>query len=144
MSKEKAADYFSRHLSSNECHITSDGRVFHTKGTADGFANGLKDNTVASYTRAEVEAIKVKSPKVEAPKTKVLKVETPADQTQKDDAPKVFTLEDLQAFDAETATYEEAKVLVKGLAIETPSQSKTDLFTAIEAQKAIINTEVQE
>jgi hypothetical protein len=56
MSKELAADYFSRHLSSNECHITSDGRVFHSKGTADGFANGLKDNAVAFYTRAQIEA----------------------------------------------------------------------------------------
>jgi hypothetical protein len=53
-------------------------------------------------------------------------------------------LEDLKAFDAKTATWQEAKELVKGLAIETPSQSKIDLFAAIEAQKVIINTEIKD
>lgn len=128
MSKELAADYFSRHQS-DECHIASDGRVFHTLGSAQSFASGLKDNKVNSYTRAEFETAKEKTPKDKAPK---------------DDAPKVYTLEDLKAFDAKTATWQEAKELVKGLAIETPSQSKIDLFAAIEAQKAIINIEIQE
>jgi hypothetical protein len=128
MSKELAADYFSRHQS-DECHIASDGRVFHTLGSAQSFASGLKDNKVNSYTRAEFETAKEKTPKDKAPK---------------DDAPKVYSLEDLKAFDAKTATWQEAKELVKGLAIETPSQSKIDLFAAIEAQKVIINTEIQE
>jgi hypothetical protein len=55
MSKELAADYFSRHTS-DECHITSDNRVFHTLGSAQGFAAGLKDNNVSSYKRADIEA----------------------------------------------------------------------------------------
>lgn len=125
MSKELAADYFSRHQS-DECHIASDGRVFHTLGSAQSFASGLKDNKVNSYIRAEFET---PAPKANAPKV---------------DAPKVYTLEDLKAFDAKTATWQEAKELVKGLSIETPSQSKIDLFAAIEAQKVIINTEIKD
>ena len=124
MSKEKAADYFSRHQSSNECHITSDGRVFHTKGSADSFASALKDNKVVSYTRDENKA-----PKSEAPG---------------DEAPKVYTLEDLKAFDATTATYPEIKALANGLGLESASQKQVDLLAAIEAQKAIVNTEVKE
>ena len=54
MSKDKAADYFARHKESPECHITSDGRVFHSIGTATGFANGLKDNAVTSYKRGDM------------------------------------------------------------------------------------------
>lgn len=54
MSKDKAADYFARHKESNECHITSDGRVFHSIGSASGFANTLKDNAVESFKRSEV------------------------------------------------------------------------------------------
>lgn len=122
MSKELAADYFSRHQSSNECHITSDGRVFHTKGSADSFANGLKDNAVASYTRDGKEE-----------KTK----------GSGEDA-KVFTLEDLNAFDATTATYAEIKALANGLKLESASQKQVDLLAAIEAYKVIINTEIKD
>lgn len=57
MSKEKAADYFSRHQS-DECHITSDERVFHTLGSAQSFAAQLKNNEVTSYKRAEFETVK--------------------------------------------------------------------------------------
>lgn len=133
MSKELAADYFSRHQS-DECHIASDGRVFHTLGSAQSFASGLKDNKVSSYARAEFETAKEETPGDKAPKAAPPKV----------DAPKVYTLEDLKAFDAKTATWQEAKELVKGLAIETPSQSKIDLFAAIETQKVIINTEIKD
>jgi hypothetical protein len=123
MSKELAADYFARH-SNDECHITSDGRVFHTKGSADSFANGLKDNTVVSFTRDG----KKEEKKEEAPGS---------DAT-------VFTLEDLKAFDTTTASYAEIKALANGLNLESASQKKEDLLAAIEAQKVIINTEVQD
>ncbi|MNF51768.1 hypothetical protein D3C85_112960 [compost metagenome] len=189
MSKDKAADYFSRHQS-DECHITSDNRVFHSKGTADGFANGLKDKAVVSYTREQFES-KAEAPTDEAPevdkelrfKNRVERLialgleriedvftnaETGASinaadvyeitdeefeisvtpvvviEPSKEDAPKVLALESLKNFDASTATYEDAKAPVKALAIESPSQFKVDLFAAIEAQKVIINTEVQE
>ncbi|MBU4536983.1 MAG: hypothetical protein L6264_07325 [Weeksellaceae bacterium] len=52
-----AQDYFERHSRSNECHITSDGRVFHTSGHAISFAqeNNLQDQKIESYTRDQVE-----------------------------------------------------------------------------------------
>jgi hypothetical protein len=53
--KEKALDYFQRHLMSNECHITSDDRIFHAKGTAESFAATLADTNVDSFTRSEIE-----------------------------------------------------------------------------------------
>lgn len=52
---EKAQDYFKRHPSSNECHITSDGRVFHTLGSAQGFAGTLEDQTIESYKKSVLE-----------------------------------------------------------------------------------------
>ncbi|PXY44522.1 hypothetical protein [Flavobacterium hydrophilum] len=71
MSNEKAVDYFDRHPSSNECHITSDNRVFHTKGTADGHAGGLKDNEVISHYRSDFELMnkKVIDPVIETGET---------------------------------------------------------------------------
>lgn len=52
-----AVDYFERHSTSQECHITSDGRVFHTSGHAISFASehNLQDTTIESYTREQVE-----------------------------------------------------------------------------------------
>ena len=55
MYKEKAVDYFDRHKESQECHITSDGRVFHTSGSAQGFAHGLKDKKITTYKRSDLE-----------------------------------------------------------------------------------------
>lgn len=54
---ELAQDYFERHSVSNECHITSDGRVFHTGGHAISFAqeHDLQDQNIESYTRTQVE-----------------------------------------------------------------------------------------
>lgn len=127
MSKELAADYFSRHLSSNECHITSDGRVFHSKGTADGFANGLKDNTVDSYTRAQIEA----------PAVEDLEDDTSGEE-------KVQALEALKNYDATTAEYSETKALVKALGLETENQKEVTLVAALEAYKVVINTEVKQ
>ena len=126
MSKELAADYFSRHLSSKECHITSDGRVFHSKGTAEGFANSLKDNKVLSYNRSEFEGSKKE------------------DVTDTDAESKTQALELLKSFDASTATYPETKALVKMLGIEPATQKQPDLLAAIEAFKVAVNTEVQE
>lgn len=127
MSKDKAADYFSRHQSSNECHITSDERVFHTLGSAQSFAAGLKDTKVASYTRAEVEAPVVDDLKDEST-----------------DEVKVQALEALKNFDATTATYPEIKALYKDLGLDSPTQKQPDLLAAIEAYKTAINTEVKE
>ena len=112
MSKDKAADYFARHQTpSDECHITTDSRVFHTLGSAQGYASELKDNKVTSYTRAEFETTVVddledkeekgltfnvdikkgEAPKVEVPKVDAPKVEAPKVDTPKAEAPKVDT-----------------------------------------------------
>jgi len=123
MSKELAADYFSRHQSSNECFITSDGRVFHTLGSAQSFAAGLKDNAVSSHKRAEKEL-----PKSEA--------------AGEDD--KVKAIETLKTFDASAAKYPELKALVKALGLEPENQKEATLVAALEAHKAIINAEIQD
>lgn len=51
-----AKDYFERHSLSNECHISSDGRVFHTFGHATSFVqeNDLQDKHIESYKRKDV------------------------------------------------------------------------------------------
>jgi hypothetical protein len=105
--KELAADYFERHQISNECHITSDNRVFHTSGTAEGFATTLKDSKVVSFTRSEVE---------------------------KGDESRVLTLEDFDGFDATVANYPEAKELVKKLGLKPISQKLPDLLAIIAAE----------
>lgn len=50
---ELANDYFERHTLSKECHITSDGRVFHTIGHAMSFAqeHNLEPQTIESYIK---------------------------------------------------------------------------------------------
>lgn len=142
MSKELAADYFARHESSNECHITSDGRVFHTKGSADSFANGLKDTTVESFTRDG------KKEEEEVPTDEAPQDEAPEDDSSKDEASndedKIALIEDLKTFNAETATYAEIKELAKAFSLESVSQKKEDLLAAIEAHKLIMNTEIQD
>lgn len=127
MSKDKAADYFGRHKN-DECHITSDGRVFHTIGSAQSFASGLKDATIESFKRAEFEK----------------KTSEDSQDDSSDEGTKVLVLETLKNFDPATATYDDAKVLVYSLALETQSKKKEDLFAAIEAYKKTINLEVQE
>lgn len=181
MSNENVVDYFDRHPSNNECHVTSDERIFHAKGTADGHANGLKDNKVNSHYRSDFEIIKInvedEAPKDEAPKGEVItktkivvengdaskadtakatatkattkkgnapKAKTPKVEAPKTETPKVDHLELLKNFDPETAEYEDAKELVKLLAIEAPSKSKADLFAAIANHKTIINHEVKQ
>lgn len=124
MSKELAADYFSRHESSNECHVTSDGRVFHTKGAADSFANGLKDNKVESFSRASSDKNDTDEPT--------------------DEAASGFTPEEVKAFDTTVASYAEIKALANGLGLDPASQKKEDLSQAIEAYKAALNIEIKE
>lgn len=161
MSKEKAVDYFDRHPSSNECHITSDGRVFHSAGTAQGFAESLKDNKVTSYKRADFEAVNISVTDSEevtgfedededededlflgnidtsdAPVIEVPKIEVPNIEVPNMEVPAVDTkTEALKAFDSEKSSYEEGKALVKALAIETPSNTKVDIFAALEVAK---------
>lgn len=112
---ELAQDYFTRYPKSNECHITSDNRVFHTQGTAKSFADRLAVKELSSFTRSELM-----TPKPEAPKPEN----------------KVLVIDDFKGFNADTATYEEAKALVKELGLKPSSNKKEDLF-------AIINLEIE-
>lgn len=123
MSKELVVDYFDRHTN-DECFITSDGRVFHTKGTADGHANTLKDNNVESHKR-NIPAVD-------------------SDGSDDSDTLKIEAVEALKTFDTSTATYPEIKALANTLGLESASQKKDDLVAALEVQKAIINTEIQD
>ncbi|MES2238862.1 MAG: hypothetical protein V4497_01255 [Bacteroidota bacterium] len=132
MSKELAADYFSRHQS-DECHITSDNRVFHTLGSAQSFASGLPDDKVKSYKRAEIEA-----PVVDDLENQ------PLDEATSKNIAKTVALEALKTFDPTTAKYPEIKELVKMLGIDPATQKQPDLLAAIEAYKTAINTEVKE
>jgi hypothetical protein len=109
-----ALDYFTRYPESQECHITSDNRIFHQQSTADSFALSLKDNTVESFTREEV----------------VSGTEVVGATGAEDDAP--ITLE---TFDPETSDYGKAKELFKTLGLTAASNSKVDIFAALSAAK---------
>jgi hypothetical protein len=112
--KELAQDYFDRHQSSEECHITSDGRVFHNIGHAQSFAQALEDTDVESFKKAQF--------------TK--------EATAKE--PKVFTAEDLKDFDPEKTSYDDAKELVTVLGLTPASNKKVDYFAClIEAKSKI-------
>jgi hypothetical protein len=108
--KELSQDYFDRHPSSDSCHITSDGRVFHNVGTAKGYATALKDDTVESFSRTKkVEDIDVEGAT---------------------DAQETISLAD---FNPETTKYADAKALLKKLELTAKSQNKEDVFAALTA-----------
>ena len=96
---EKARDYFERHQR-NECFITSDGRVFHDAGSAQGFAGTLENNEVESYQRKEVINAKAQNQETEekgAEKNKVDDIpnEVPEESTD-ERAEKLRELENLE------------------------------------------------
>ena len=163
MSKDKAADYFARHKESNECHITSDGRVFHSIGSASGFANTLKDNKVISYTRESFESkvptdgadvdsqddgsqddgTQDQSSEDEGSDDEGSSDEGSEDEGSEDEgSEKNEALEALKNFDATVAGYPEIKALVKALGLDTENQKEATLVAALEAHKTAINLEV--
>jgi len=132
MSKELAADYFSRHQN-DECHITSDNRVFHTLGSAQSFASGLKDTKVASYTRAEFETVNTEDSQDEEKESRFKSrvdrlIELGFERT--DD---VF-VKDAISIDT-TAVYEisddEFEIGLKPLVIDNSDQSKVQALEAL-------------
>ena len=166
MSQEKAVDYFDRHPSSNECHITSDGRVFHTIGSAQGFAQALPDNKVESFTREtpQVEAIDVVDPTeetgteegtdkgtdkgTEEGTEEGLDVGTDEGTDQGTDEgtegeKQILDLDAaLLAFDTATATYPEIVVFVKELKLASDSNKKEALVAAIVAAQETLKPQV--
>lgn len=193
MSNENVVDYFDRHPANNECHVTSDQRIFHTKGTAAGHANSLKDSKVNSHYRSDYELLSTKvvdsvietgettisnADKEERFKSRIdilialgferiednfvnastggsitatdvfeitdedfeisitpIKVDTSKGENIKPATDKVYTIDDLKAFESET-DYEVIKAMVKGLGLESASNSKKDLLEAIVKAKA--------
>ena len=127
MSKDKAADYFGRHKN-DECHITSDGRVYHTIGSAQSFAAGLKDAEIESFKRTDFEK----------------QTSEDSQDSTFDEIAKSVALEALKTFDPATAKYPEIKELVKMLGIESTTLKQPDLLAAIEAYKTALNLEIQE
>lgn len=107
--KELATDYFERHQTSNECHITSDNRVFHTKGTAQGFAATLDDQEINSFTR-----------------TKVISIDSTNDDEQL-----TAKLNELENAELVKTNYEVLKDLVKYFKIEVADKKAETLIAAL-------------
>ena len=130
--RELAVDYFQRHPLSQECHVTSDNRVFHTKGSADSFAGSLKDNAVTPFKRTEV----LQSPTT-APDQSGASSGTP-DKVEK--TAEELAIE-LGAFNRESADYDDAKALAFALKLQPASRKKDDIYAALEAEQKRIADE---
>lgn len=118
---ENAQDYFDRHPQNDECHITSDARVFHTLGAAQGFAGTLDDQTIESYKRSVLEK-----------ESKDDLFETPACEIAMD----VF----LKNNDVPTLKYDDLKKLAKHFKIETADQKAETLIAALTEYKNTLNS----
>ncbi|KQT17422.1 hypothetical protein ASG31_08405 [Chryseobacterium sp. Leaf404] len=119
---EKAQDYFERHPSSNECHITSDGRVFHTKGSALGFAGTLDSQDIESYTRKGLE-----KETTEVTAKEVLEGNRPE------------KIKELEALELVTANYNEMKALAKYFEVKTDNQKAETFIAALTEFKKTLN-----
>jgi len=117
---QKAKDYFNRHPESKECHITSDGRVFHSNSTAQGFAGTLKDQEIESYNRDTVEKDSEES-------------------TSKNEAEKTQKLQELAELELISANYNEMKALAKYFDVKTEGQKADAFITALTEFKATLN-----
>jgi hypothetical protein len=106
--KELATDYFDRHQVSNECHITSDDRVFHTKGSAESFASTLSNKEIVSFTRNSI------------------KKSNPVDEVLHS-----AKVKELHETDLVKENYQALKDFVKFFKIEVPDQKSETLITAL-------------
>ena len=122
---ENAQDYFDRHPSSDECHITSDGRVFHNKGGALGFAGTLDNQEIESYSRKVLE--KEKS------------LQSDIENTGESDISHEAKLKELETLELTTANYNEMKILVKFFDVKVDNQKAETLITALTEYKKTIN-----
>lgn len=124
--KERAQDYFERHPLSDECHITSDERVFHTLGSAQSFAGTLDDQEIESYKRKVLE--------------KEVDIETDAQSgTEPSDAEILAKTALLQNSDLEKLDYNELKSLAKFFEIEAENQKGPTLIAALNEFKSTLN-----
>lgn len=116
---EKAKDYFNRHPTSQECHITSDGRVFHTTGAAQGFAGTLNDETIETYKRTILNK----------------SVESSVDP----EAEKQNKLTELLALELVSSNYQEMKALVKYFDLKPIDQKAETLIATLTEFKNTLN-----
>lgn len=119
--KDLAIDYFERHPSNDECHITSDNRVFHNKGAAESFAGTLDDKKISSFERKLVMK--------KDPETKP--VDKEADKAEK--------LKELEALELVKENYNQMKALVKYFEIKTADQKAETLIAALTEFKTTLN-----
>jgi hypothetical protein len=126
-----AKDYFERHSTSNECHITSDKRVFHTSGYAISFSqeHDLQDQTIESYTRAQVEQ------KEELIFTAEIDTEDDLENSFDSLATQIALDVFLANSDVEKIEYKDLKALVKHFEIETADQKADTLKIALTEYK---------
>lgn len=122
-SKKQALDYFDRHPNSIECHVSADGRVFHTLPAAQGYASGLRNTAVASFKRAELE---------QQDASDALSLEVNLDESE-------VTLENFDP--AHKDAYLHAKALVDQYDLKPETGKKQHLIAAIEAFKAAQSAE---
>lgn len=148
--RTQALDYFKRYPENTDCHITSDGRVWHEEGQAKSFGMTLKDKTVTSFNRETLD-------KEDAEKAENLEVVETTDESDapkggqnpeegkginpdesgKEDEKDPFADLTLDNFDpAGKNAYAEGLALVKRLNLETKSNKKEDILAAVAEAKA--------
>ncbi|MBT0550244.1 hypothetical protein [Riemerella anatipestifer] len=126
--KEQALDYFNRHPYSNECHITSDGRVFHTLGAAQSFAGTLEDQVIESFSRAVLK--KAEDEKEKNKQEKKKKEEDKKLEGQKQ------AKENFEAADLSTLDYNALTDYVRLFELETADKKAETLRTVLSEYQA--------
>ena len=121
---EKAQDYFERHPSSDECHVTSDGRVFHTLGSAQSMAGTLDDQTIESYKRKVLE--------------KEL-ADTGKSSTQTNEAEKETKLKELSELELVSGNYQQMKALASFFGLKPADQKVDTLIASLTEFKTTLN-----
>lgn len=144
---QKAIDYFKRHKG-KECFITSDGRVFHNKGTAESFAITLKNRTIEHFSKNDVEHLEKVEPtdniEISEEKTEEI-VEEPilSEDTHQEvvEEPKQETAETTDDKEAEllsdlsSKSYNDLVSLVKHFGLTPKDKKATSLIEVLEEYK---------
>lgn len=141
--RTQALDYFKRYPENTDCHITSDGRVWHEEGQALSFGLTLKNKEVASFNRQTLE-------KEDAAAAEELDVDATtetgaapegadakggsSDEEEDEDPFADLTLDNFNP-EGKNA-YAEGLALVKRLGLETKSNKKEDILAAVAEAKA--------
>lgn len=136
-----AQDYFERHSQSDECHISSDGRVFHTYGHATSFAqeHQLQDQTIESYKRAQISDV-AENPTVEDAEAEEKDSSEKLDEIFETPAGEIALEAFLKTNDVDVLKYDDLKKFVKYFQIETEDQKADTLKAALNEFKNTLNS----